>query len=262
MPNEQGKGFVDYVLWGDDGKPLGAGRGQAHEDATRASASSRRSSTRIAWRSSSGSGRSSSTRTATSTGCGTTPAIRRAPVQGFYKKAELELLIQRRDSRKPLADAPINEAIVERYYQTRAIRRIGEAFEQDRDRKALRGHGDRRGQDAHGHRAVRSADAVQLGQAGAVPRRPRGAGEPGGQRVQEAPARCLAGEPRHREGRRGPGLRLDLSDDDGVDRRGAATASAVSASATSIWSSSTRRTARCTRSTAPSSTTSTRCWWA
>ena len=22
MPNEQGKGFVDYVLWGDDGKPL------------------------------------------------------------------------------------------------------------------------------------------------------------------------------------------------------------------------------------------------
>jgi type I restriction enzyme R subunit len=23
MPNAQGKGFVDYVLWGDDGKPLG-----------------------------------------------------------------------------------------------------------------------------------------------------------------------------------------------------------------------------------------------
>jgi type I restriction enzyme, R subunit len=23
MPNQQGKGFVDYVLWGDDGKPLG-----------------------------------------------------------------------------------------------------------------------------------------------------------------------------------------------------------------------------------------------
>jgi type I restriction enzyme R subunit len=23
MPNNQGKGFVDYVLWGDDGKPLG-----------------------------------------------------------------------------------------------------------------------------------------------------------------------------------------------------------------------------------------------
>jgi len=23
MPNKQGRGFVDYVLWGDDGKPLG-----------------------------------------------------------------------------------------------------------------------------------------------------------------------------------------------------------------------------------------------
>src|SRR5204863_6322006 len=59
------------------------------------------------------------------------------PVQGFYKKTELELLIQRRKTRKPLADAKINEAIVERYYQTRAIRRIGEAFEKDRDRKVL-----------------------------------------------------------------------------------------------------------------------------
>src|SRR6185437_12176142 len=59
------------------------------------------------------------------------------PVQGFYKKAELQLLVQRRTSRKKLAEAKINEAIVERYYQTRAIRRIGEAFEKDRDRKAL-----------------------------------------------------------------------------------------------------------------------------
>src|SRR3989475_2627078 len=59
------------------------------------------------------------------------------PVQGFYKKAELELLIQRRGTRKSVADAKINEAIVERYYQTRSIRRIGEAFEKDRDRKVL-----------------------------------------------------------------------------------------------------------------------------
>jgi len=22
MPNGEGKGFIDYVLWGDDGKPL------------------------------------------------------------------------------------------------------------------------------------------------------------------------------------------------------------------------------------------------
>ncbi len=35
------------------------------------------------------------------------------------------------------ADAPIDDSIVERYYQTRAIRRIAETFERDRQRKAL-----------------------------------------------------------------------------------------------------------------------------
>ena len=58
-------------------------------------------------------------------------------MQGFYKKAELELLIQRRTSRKKLAEAKIDEKIVERYYQTRAIRRIAEAFEKDHERKTL-----------------------------------------------------------------------------------------------------------------------------
>ncbi len=58
-------------------------------------------------------------------------------VQGFYKKTELELLIQRRISRKPLATAEINPDIVERFYQTRCIRRIAEAFERDHDRKVL-----------------------------------------------------------------------------------------------------------------------------
>ena len=42
-------------------------------------------------------------------------------MQGFYKKTELELAIQRRSTRKPLAAGEINSAIVERYYQTRGI---------------------------------------------------------------------------------------------------------------------------------------------
>jgi len=58
-------------------------------------------------------------------------------VSGFFKKDELELLIQRRSTRKPLATTEINASIVERYYQTRAIRRIGESFEVDNTRKAL-----------------------------------------------------------------------------------------------------------------------------
>ena len=117
---------MDYVLWGDDGKPLGLVEAK-RTGATRAWASSRPSSMPIAWSASSASVRSFSIPTATSTGSGTTRTTRRAAVQGFYKKAELELLIQRRGSRKSLASAEINGAIVERYYQTRAIRRIAEA---------------------------------------------------------------------------------------------------------------------------------------
>ena len=48
-------------------------------------------------------------------------------VQGFYMKAELELAIQRRHTRKAMAAAQVDESIVERHYQTRAIRRIAEA---------------------------------------------------------------------------------------------------------------------------------------
>ena len=58
-------------------------------------------------------------------------------VQGFLTKTELELVIQRRTTWLSLAEAAIDPAIVERYCQTRAIRRISEAFEKDHERKAL-----------------------------------------------------------------------------------------------------------------------------
>jgi type I restriction enzyme R subunit len=136
MPNTQGKGFVDYVLWGDDGKPL------ALIEAKRT-----KRDPRVGQR------QAELYADCLEKQFGQRPVIFYSngyehwlwddaqypprPVQGFYKKAELELLIQRRTTRKPLAEAKINEAIVERYYQTRAIRRIGEAFEKDKDRKAL-----------------------------------------------------------------------------------------------------------------------------
>ena len=98
--------------------------------------------------------------------------------------------------------AEIDRAIVERYYQQRAIRRIAEAFETDKRAQGAAGHGHRRRQDPHRHRARRPADAGQLGEAGAVPRRPHRAGEPGRQRLQGAPARLVAGQPRDRDGTR------------------------------------------------------------
>jgi type I restriction enzyme R subunit len=136
MPNAAGIGYVDYVLWGEDGKPLAvveakrtsvdanAGKQQAKEYAN----------------------------------CLETQYERRPIifytngyeihlwddakypprlVQGFYIKDELELMIQRRTTRKPLDAADINKAIVERHYQTRAIKKIAENFSEKNQRKAL-----------------------------------------------------------------------------------------------------------------------------
>jgi len=136
MPNEQGKGFVDYVLWGDDGKPLGLVEAKRTRRDARVGQQQAKLYADCLERQ-----------------FGQRPIIfysngyehwlwddtRYPPrrVQGFYKKVELELLIQRRTTRRPLAAAPIRAEIVERHYQTRAIRRMAEAFERDHDRKAL-----------------------------------------------------------------------------------------------------------------------------
>ncbi len=128
MPNNKGEGYVDYVLWGDDGLPL------ALIEAKRTKRDPRV-----------GQQQAELYADCLEKQFGQRPIIFYSngydhwmwddahypprPVQGFYKKAELELLIQRRKTRKPLAEARSIEDIVERYYQTRAIRRIGEAFE-------------------------------------------------------------------------------------------------------------------------------------
>lgn len=136
MPNKEGKGFVDYVLWGDDGKPLGLVEAKRTRHDPRVGQQQAKLYADCLERQ-----------------FGQRPLIFYSngyehwvwddanypprQVQGFYKKAELELVIQRRSSRKSLASAEINPAIVDRYYQTRGIRRIAEAFERDHDRKAL-----------------------------------------------------------------------------------------------------------------------------
>ncbi len=136
MPNQKDQGFVDYVLWGDDGKPLGLVEAKRTRRDARAGQQQAKLYADCLERE-----------------FGRRPVIfysngyehwlwddtRYPPrrVQGFYKKAELELLIQRRETRRSLAQATISPTIVERHYQTRAIRRIAEAFERDHDRKAL-----------------------------------------------------------------------------------------------------------------------------
>ena len=136
MPNNEGVGFVDYVLWGADGKPLGLVEAKrTRKDARSGQQQAKLYADLLEQR------------------FGQRPVIfysngyehwiwddtRYPPRQigGFYKRDELELLIQRRTGRKSLAVEPINRRIVERPYQHRAIRAISRHFEEDGERKAL-----------------------------------------------------------------------------------------------------------------------------
>jgi type I restriction enzyme R subunit len=129
MPNATGTGFVDYVLWGGDGKPL------ALVEAKRTSRDSME-----------GQRQAELYANCLEQRYGQRPIIflsngyrhrlwddlRYPPreVQGFYKKDELETLIRRREIRQPLAQATLSNTIAGRYYQQRAIRAICESLEQ------------------------------------------------------------------------------------------------------------------------------------
>ena len=136
MPNTNGEGFVDYVLWSDDGRPL------AVIEAKRT-----RRDARV------GQQQAKLYADCLEKQFGVRPLIfytngyehwlwddvRSPPrsVHGFLKKDELELWRQRKDARRSLSITSIDADIVERYYQTRAIRRVDEVFEKDNQRRAL-----------------------------------------------------------------------------------------------------------------------------
>ncbi|MFI7744177.1 DEAD/DEAH box helicase family protein [Kocuria rhizosphaericola] len=58
-------------------------------------------------------------------------------VLGFHTRDELQLMVDRRSSRKPLAEAPIPAGIADRPYQQEAIRAVAEVFDTDKRRRAL-----------------------------------------------------------------------------------------------------------------------------
>ena len=136
MPNENGTGYVDYVLWGHDGLPLGVveakrsltdptvGQQQAklYADCLEQQFGRRpivlmtNGFERWLW-----------------DDAGGYPARR---ISGFLTRDELELMIQRRRTRMPLVTTPVDPAIAGRHYQQRAIRAIDAAFEA-KQREAL-----------------------------------------------------------------------------------------------------------------------------
>ncbi|MFC7374541.1 DEAD/DEAH box helicase family protein [Brachybacterium sp. GCM10030268] len=136
MPNIQGVGYVDYVLWGEDGLPL------AVVEAKRTS-----SSPEV------GQQQAKLYADCLETQFGRRPVIFYSngyehyiwddaggypprEVAGFFTRDELELMIQRRRARLPLTTASVDTDIAGRPYQVRAIKSIADAFDR-KQREAL-----------------------------------------------------------------------------------------------------------------------------
>jgi type I restriction enzyme R subunit len=131
-----GTGFIDYVLWGDDGLPLAVveakrtttdphfGKQQAK---LYADCLERRYGRRPVIYYTSG----------YETWIWDDSMYPERRIQGFHTRDQLQLLVDRRSSRKPLAEQPIDNTIVERAYQHNAIRAVTEAYETQHERKAL-----------------------------------------------------------------------------------------------------------------------------
>jgi type I restriction enzyme R subunit len=142
MPTKSGKGYVDYVLWGDDGKPLavveakrtrrdardGQQQAKLYADALQAQFDRRpvifytNGYETYLW---------------DDAAWGKDRGYPPRQVQGFFTKDELHWHIRQRAGRLSLAATPVNKGIADRPYQLRAIQRVGETFERDQGRQAL-----------------------------------------------------------------------------------------------------------------------------
>ena len=125
--NPTGIGFVDYVLWGDNGLPLAvveakstlhsASKGK-HQATLYADCLERIYGQRPIIFYSNG----------FETHLWDDTFYPSREVQGFYSKEELQLVIERRTSRKDIRDFKVNTEIVERPYQLLAIQRVAETL--------------------------------------------------------------------------------------------------------------------------------------
>jgi type I restriction enzyme R subunit len=136
MPNNTGKGYIDYVLWGNDGKPLALVEAKrTRKDATQGKHQAKLYADCLEQQ------------------YNQRPVIFYSngyqhwlwddvsypprSVQGFLKPDELQRIIFRRSNRKALHLVHTNTDIAGRTYQLEAIRRITEEFQQHKKRKTL-----------------------------------------------------------------------------------------------------------------------------
>ncbi|MGO2662068.1 MAG: DEAD/DEAH box helicase family protein [Propionibacterium freudenreichii] len=129
MPNESGKGFVDYVLWGEDGLPLGLVEAKRtrrnpeegqHQAKLYADSLEQMTGQRPVIFYTNG-----YQHTIWDDGAGYPPR----QVGGFYTADELALAIRRRTARKQLTHVPVNGDIAGRPYQRRAIAAIDHSLD-------------------------------------------------------------------------------------------------------------------------------------
>ena len=217
MPNEEGYGLADYVLWGADGLPLAV----VEAKRTRRSPSEGQQQAKLYA-------------DALEQMHGRRPVI-------FYTNG-YEHWIWDDARRHPAApsgrlqdgarvgrdDRPPNkrQASGLAAAQNRHCRSPLPDPRPDADRRAFRcwlaqgaaGHGDGHRQDADGDRPRRHDGACGAGEARPVPLRPDQPRPAGAQCLRRAHARQLAGESGDRSLGHGPRLRLDLPDDDEPDR--------------------------------------------
>jgi type I restriction enzyme R subunit len=123
--NPSGKGFVDYVLWGDNGLPLAiveakstihsATKGK-HQASLYADCLEKSTGQRPIIFYSNG----------FETHIWDDTFYPSRLVQGFYTKEELQVLMERRLARKDIREFTVNKAIAGRYYQLESIQRVAE----------------------------------------------------------------------------------------------------------------------------------------
>jgi type I restriction enzyme R subunit len=127
MPNDSGEGYCDYVMWGDNGLPLAVIEAKKtihnpekgkHQAEIYANCLEKMTGQRPVIFYTNG------YEARIWDDCFYPPRN----INGFYSKAELQLLIDRRGDRKDIRQVPVNKSISGRYFQEEAIRRVTEHF--------------------------------------------------------------------------------------------------------------------------------------
>ncbi|WP_026713743.1 DEAD/DEAH box helicase family protein [Flavobacterium daejeonense] len=125
--NPTGKGFVDYVLWGDNGKPLAVieakstlhdARKGKHQASLYADCLEKMTGQRPIIFYTNG----------FQTHLWDDQFYPDRLVQGFYTKEELQVLIRRRYERQDIRNFVVNTSIIERPYQIEAVKRVAETL--------------------------------------------------------------------------------------------------------------------------------------